>query len=709
MNPATRKRNLLRLGRIARHSVALGVFFWLLESAAAAIAFANGGTFIDRVLRPAPGEFWMRLLTTAVFVIFGAYAHEMLHEQREMRKTTQKRADELALFNWLNEAIEQGDFSQVLNDLSETSKHLFESHGATVYLVSDDGHHLTIQNYGYTPAIWAGIKKLIGMEIPQVNIPLQPGSQYSRILEASEPQIINDPDIIQAMAAECTDSASLRELVPQIIELLDIQSVLEVPLSIGGQPIGLLGFSRRTPFSEWELERAKVFANQLTAVMRRSRTKKVLVQLAAQLSLLSDIGGQIAAELDLKSVLNRAAELVHERFGYHHVALFMVDQEREALVMKAKAGSFSHLFPLDHQLELGQGIVGWVGVHGETMLARDVADAPHYVNLFPDLIPTKSELSVPIRTGKEIMGVLDIQSPDLDAFQKNDVMAMETLADQIAIAIKNARLYETAQQELAERQRAEKRLEHYAAELERSNKELQQFAYVASHDLQEPIRMVSSYVQLLERRYKDELDDDARDFIAFAVDGANRMQRLINGLLAYSRIETRGQPFESTESSAALRDALANLALTIKEANATVTHDPLPRVMADEVQLIQTFQNLISNAIKFRRNGVVPQVHVSAEKQDDQWLFLVRDNGIGIDARQQERAFAVFQRLHTREEYPGTGIGLAVCKRIIERHGGSIWVESEPGQGSTFYFTIPHRLEATERIAPIHEPRKERL
>jgi signal transduction histidine kinase len=385
----------------------------------------------------------------------------------------------------------------------------------------------------------------------------------------------------------------------------------------------------------------------------------------------------------------------------------MVDQEREALVMKARAGSFSDLFPPDHQLKLGQGIVGWVGEHGETMLARDVDDTPHYVNLFPDLIPTRSELSVPVCIGEDVMGVLDIQSPNLDAFRKNDVLAMETLADQIAIAIKNAQLYETAQQELAERQRAEERLEHYAAELERSNKELQQFAYVASHDLQEPLRMVSSYVQLLERRCQDKLDDDAKDFIAFAVDGANRMQRLINDLLAYSRIETRGQPFERTDSSAALHDALANLALTIEETNATVTHDPLPTVMADEVQLIQTFQNLISNAIKFRRNGVVPQVHISAEERSNQWLFSVRDNGIGIEPQHQDRAFVIFQRLHTREEYPGTGIGLAVCKRIIERHGGSIWVESEPEQGSTFYFTLPHRPELAEHIAPVHKPGKE--
>jgi signal transduction histidine kinase len=283
------------------------------------------------------------------------------------------------------------------------------------------------------------------------------------------------------------------------------------------------------------------------------------------------------------------------------------------------------------------------------VLARDVDAEPRYVNLYPDLIPTKSELSIPMHIGEEVVGVLDIQSPHLNAFSEDDVMAMETLDDQIAVAIKNARLYETAQQELAERQRAEERLEHYAAELERSNKEPQQFAYIASHGLQEPLRMVSSYVQLLERRYKEQLDDDAKESVAFAADGAKRMQRLINDLLAYSRIETRGKPFGTTDSSAVLQKALANLAVTIEETGAVVTHDPLPTVMADETQLTRAFQNLISNAIKFRKNGEKRRVHVSAKRVNNQWVFSVHDNGIGIDPEHHERIFVIFQRLHTRE------------------------------------------------------------
>lgn len=200
--------------------------------------------------------------------------------------------------------------------------------------------------------------------------------------------------------------------------------------------------------------------------------------------------------------------------------------------------------------------------------------------------------------------------------------------------------------------------------------------------------MVSSYVQLLERRYKGKLDDDADDFIAFAVDGANRMQKMINDLLAYSRVGTRGKPFELTNCEDVLDRVLDNLQVAIEESGATITREPLPTVMADDLQLGQLFQNLISNAVKFRGEEP-PRVHISVEQNDNEWMFSVCDNGIGIDPEHAERIFAIFQRLYNRGEYPGTGIGLAICKKIVQRHGGRIWVESEPKEGSTFYFTIP--------------------
>jgi len=227
-------------------------------------------------------------------------------------------------------------------------------------------------------------------------------------------------------------------------------------------------------------------------------------------------------------------------------------------------------------------------------------------------------------------------------------------------------------------------------ELEHSNKELEQFAYVASHDLQEPLRMVSSYTELLERRYGDKLDDKAREFIGYAVDGAVRMQRLINDLLEFSRVSTRGKALQPVDVTRVLGTVRANLSVAIQDAGALVTNDALPTVMADETQLVQLLQNLIGNAIKFRGRER-PHVHVGAQATATEWVFAVRDNGIGIAPEYFERIFVIFQRLHARDEYPGTGIGLAVCRRILDRHGGRIWVESEPGHGSTFYFALPTR------------------
>ncbi len=235
---------------------------------------------------------------------------------------------------------------------------------------------------------------------------------------------------------------------------------------------------------------------------------------------------------------------------------------------------------------------------------------------------------------------------------------------------------------------ARKAAEAHARELNRSNEELEQFAYIASHDLQEPLRMVTSYTQLLSKRYKGRLDADADEFIAFAVDGATRMQRLIQDLLAYSHVGTKGIELRDISSEDSLREALFNLRGSIGQSGAIVTHSPLPAVLADDRQLVQLFQNLVGNAIKYQ-NSDIPTVHVSAvEETGGRWEFAVKDNGFGIDAQYFEKIFGMFQRLHRRDEFAGTGIGLAICKKIVARHGGSISVESAPGHGSTFRFSL---------------------
>ncbi|WP_298904906.1 GAF domain-containing protein [uncultured Nostoc sp.] len=301
----------------------------------------------------------------------------------------------------------------------------------------------------------------------------------------------------------------------------------------------------------------------------------------------------------------------------------------------------------------------------------------------------RANLVVPILVREGIWGLLLAHQCAAPRQWNNfETELLQQLANQIGIALSQAQLLE---QETRQSQ-----------ELARSNADLEQFAYVASHDLQEPLRMVTSYLQILEQRYKNKLDANADQFITYAVDGARRMQTLINDLLNYSRLSSRGQPFMLVDCNLVLKGAIANLQLAIADSKAVVTHDPLPEVIADATQLTQVFQNLIANAIKFCQNQQ-PRIHIGVIKGDtnldgeslnvipsaDEWLFWVRDNAIGLESQYAERIFIIFQRLHGRGKYPGTGIGLAICKKIIERHGGRIWVESKLGQGSTFYFTIP--------------------
>lgn len=244
--------------------------------------------------------------------------------------------------------------------------------------------------------------------------------------------------------------------------------------------------------------------------------------------------------------------------------------------------------------------------------------------------------------------------------------------------------------DITEHKQAGDKLRKTLNDLERSNKELEQFAYVASHDLQEPLRMISSYTQLLERRYQDKLDQDANDFMHYAVDGANRMQALIDDLLDYSRVTTRGKEFRSVDVNSAFAKVLMNLKAKIEKISAIITTDELPVIMADEGQLTRLLQNLIDNALKYSGQES-PKIHIGCKDLQDSWQFSVRDNGIGIADEFNERIFVIFQRLHTRKDYPGTGIGLAICKRIVERHGGKIWFEPAPDKGTIFYFTILKR------------------
>ena len=251
--------------------------------------------------------------------------------------------------------------------------------------------------------------------------------------------------------------------------------------------------------------------------------------------------------------------------------------------------------------------------------------------------------------------------------------------------------------EISHRKRVESALAVQSQELLRSNRELQEFAYIASHDLREPLRTIASYAKLLQRRYEKQLDEKAGQFIHFMVEGATRMQNMIDDLLDYARIESSGKPFSQVDCAEVMKSVTNNLQVMIKERSAAVTAGDLPRVTGDFTQLVELLQNLIGNGIKFNKQSC-PAVHVSAQSNGREHIFSVQDNGIGIGQEYQERVFAIFQRMHSREEYEGTGIGLAVCKKIVQRHGGRIWLVSEPGKGSTFHFALPSGDESAQKI-----------
>jgi light-regulated signal transduction histidine kinase (bacteriophytochrome) len=263
------------------------------------------------------------------------------------------------------------------------------------------------------------------------------------------------------------------------------------------------------------------------------------------------------------------------------------------------------------------------------------------------------------------------------------------LASSLASALENAILFRELKSSEEALRKSKEQLKLTVKKIERSNKELQKFADVVSHDLHEPLRTVSSFIDLLAKRYKGQLDEKADRYIAFALEGVDRMSKMISDLAAYAKIGTHTREFTPADLEEILKQVKASLNKSVEESNTEITHDPLPQIDGEETQLAQLFQNLIGNAIKFRKKDVPPRVHISSELKEKEWLFGVHDNGFGISPEFHDRIFVIFQRLHTREEFAGTGLGLSVCKKIVERHGGCIWVESQTGQGSTFYFTLP--------------------
>jgi signal transduction histidine kinase len=407
--------------------------------------------------------------------------------------------------------------------------------------------------------------------------------------------------------------------------------------------------------------------------------------------LLNRIGPVLVSELDTDRLVQKVTDLATQLTGAEFGALFhnVINEQGESYTLYALSGvprEHFEKFPMPRNTAVfGPTFRGESVVRSDdiTRDARYGNNAPYH-GMPPGHLPVRSYLAAPVvsRSG-EVLGGLFFGHSAAGIFTKQHEELVTGMAGQAGVAMDNARLFEQIRRERI-------RTEEANTALRRANADLEQFAYSASHDLREPLRMVTVYTDMLKRKYGQKLGADADLYIGYAVEGAQRMEHLIKDLLAYTQVSTVNEPIILADADESLQSALSILRRPIDESKVSITHDSLPQVRMDRVHLEQLFQNLIGNAIKYRSNNQ-PQIRIHAERRAAEWLFSVEDNGIGIDPQYRDQIFGIFKRLHSPTEYPGTGIGLAICQKIVQRYGGRIWVESELGRGATFLFTVPEQ------------------
>ncbi len=465
--------------------------------------------------------------------------------------------------------------------------------------------------------------------------------------------------------------------------LPDTKSEIAIPLIMGDKVLGVLDVQddESNRFDKIDVDTFNTFSGHIAAAIQNAylfaeqkEAQEALRLYASRLQSLHEIDKAILTSESPRTIARTAVHQLKPLIAFDRASVAIFDFDTKKVnVFSSDDNENNDIIAANYDIKTITSVIEKAGM-------QPICDS---VDSFPSDIPiieslksqnVQSIIIYPLLYQGELIGTINLVSSHPNAFCETDIAIVDEIAAPLAIAIQQAWLFENVR--------------HHAKALEAQNEELEQFAYVASHDLQEPLRIVISYVQLLARQYEGQLDEDADIFINYAIDAAMRMRNLISDLLSYSRLGTRGKAFAATDMNEVLKHVLHDLSLAIEENDATVTYDTLPTVTADSSQMSRLLLNLISNAIKFRGEAP-PTIHISATKQTNSWCFAVSDNGIGIEEEYSERIFAIFQRLHTIEEYPGTGIGLAICKKIVERHQGEIWVESKPGEGTTFLFTMP--------------------
>ena len=412
-------------------------------------------------------------------------------------------------------------------------------------------------------------------------------------------------------------------------------------------------------------------------VSARKQAEEALRRSNARLNLLAENAVELLRSESPQQTVNALCRKLLEFLDCQVFFNYLVDEAKGKLHLNACWGIPAEEMSKVEWLDFGVAVCGCVARDGCRIVAENIPATPDPRTELVKSFGVQAYACHPLIAQGRVLGTLSFGTRHRARFTEDELSLMKAVADQVAMAL--------------ERRQAQAELVRMAKELLDSNAELQQFAYVASHDLQEPLRAVAGYISLIEERFRDKLDEKGRQHVAGAIEGAERMHALINDLLELSRVGSRAKAFQATDLNAVLDVALHNLGPRIRECGATVTRDSLPMLEVDGSQITLLFQNLISNALKFHSDRP-PEIRITARPQSGHWLFAVADNGIGIESQYFERIFQIFQRLHTRKRYPGTGIGLAICKKIVERHGGRLWVESEPGIGSTFYFTLSNKL-----------------
>ncbi len=446
------------------------------------------------------------------------------------------------------------------------------------------------------------------------------------------------------------------------------------------------------------------FLVQISDISEQKKAEKELLWNYQRNKLLADVASNLLANENPQNIIDNLCKKTMEFLECDVFFNYLVDNERGCLHLNAFAGIPDDETQKIEWLEYGVAVCGRVALDSCRIIAENIYETSDPRTELVKSYGVQAYACNPLVIEGKSVGTLSFGTKSRSIFNAEELELMKTVTDHISIAI-NRLISNQALKESEEKYRIladnleeqvkeqTKELKEAVMNLERSNNELQQFAYITSHDLQEPLRTIASFTQLLERRYKGQLDGDADEFINYIVDASSRMKQMILDLLEYSRVTTKGENFKPVDSGIIWGNVLNSLKTVITETKAEITQTHLPEVMADESQLTRVFQNLISNSLKYRKENEYPVIHISAERDNEkgEYIFSISDNGIGIEEQYYDRIFTIFQRLHTREEYGGTGIGLSIVKKTIERHGGRVWVESEFDKGSTFYFTLPIR------------------